>query len=138
MTNEEIAVNIVTHFKRDERNDLVDEYGMLEVRIGEVLAHKDLLLSKAREEVVVKQNQLDSLMKQMMDERDKACGFHIAEIEKMRAALEDIEAHSKAPFMKVDPRNENWKWLNYMNDVASKALSSSPSENPMKEEGNGN
>ena len=41
---------------------------------------------------------------------------------KMKRALKDIIVHSQAPFVKVDPRNDNWKWLNEINLVAREAL----------------
>lgn len=45
-------------------------------------------------------------------------------LERAKEALTDIQLHSTAPFVHVDPRNNNWKWLNYVNDVAKEALNS--------------
>lgn len=44
-------------------------------------------------------------------------------VDELLDILSEIESHSKAPFAKADPRTDNWKWLNYVNDVAGKALS---------------
>ena len=41
-------------------------------------------------------------------------------VEKQREALQDIAEHSQAPFTQAE--TDNWKWLNYVHDVAQDAL----------------
>ena len=49
MKNEEIAQGIVAHYLKDKENDIINELGMLEVRIGEALEAKDLEKKKAED-----------------------------------------------------------------------------------------
>jgi hypothetical protein len=45
----------------------------------------------------------------------------LCKCDKYKKALEDILAHSTAPFVRID-MSENMKWLNYVHEVAKEVL----------------